>query len=250
MAPTSKTLLAIRLVDSKEVLTSEVANPIQRMNSEEWTQVSHDRIRNDNCQQMIFVEHPGSSFYSFSHDPTARNKAYRRGSIRLCESSEIWFASNADGSDGSDGSKMIIEKYSQAGDSIYKARFTKPEPTGDSYGSIIGPTFRAEGGYVNFEWWNTNQTRGLREIYRRMRVRFKEPLSPIRLPIGTAVRSLQNRTAPLGARPATPANDVGPADRSRRRSTVIHCHNVARSCVRESVTTIKSSQGASASRLS
>ena len=140
-----------------------------------WSTLSYDKARHDHCGKLIRLEKPGTplmqGWFLFNGDPTGRKKARYTGNV-LCEGDSLWFFDYA-----SERGKMILTKYTAAGDLAYRVSFDKPKPIEGYAGHIMSPTLREEAGYLYFDWWNTNQSGADRHIRRAMKVRLATPAS-------------------------------------------------------------------------
>lgn len=155
-----------------EVVKSEHFNPDRVMSSEEWGDATYDRSRSSRCQQLIRPEFDGSGFFNFVRDSTLQRKAPTRVGIQICDPEQIWLGYYAA---GSDASKVVIAKYALDGRLIYRLKFQKPDVSAGYVGTIAGPTFRSESGYLVFDWVTANPSGTRWNVNRRINVRIAEP---------------------------------------------------------------------------
>lgn len=141
-----------------------------------WTDLAFDKPRDDRCAQLLKPEkagaHMAQGWLLFNADPTQRKKVRYTGTI-LCEAEALWFFDHT-----AERGTMIVTKYTIAGDLVYRIFFKEPEPIYGSSGHIMAPTFTEEAGFLNFEWWNSNQSGYDRHIKRSMKVRLAVPKAP------------------------------------------------------------------------
>lgn len=139
----------------------------------EWSKISYDKDRAKRCDTLIVPETRNTpltqTWHLFVADPSGRKKARYTGNA-FCDDDAIWFLDYV-----IDKGRMTVIKYSTTGDLFYQVSFAKPNELSGFAGSMMGPTFKAENGYVRFEWWNTYQSGWDRQVARSMRVQFMEP---------------------------------------------------------------------------
>lgn len=157
-----------------EVLETEVHTPDKVMSGEAWSKLSWDKARHDRCAELAPPVSSGSQLRRFAADPSGTKRMSERLPFFLCGPDGIWTGSYV----GRERGMMELEKYSAAGDLLYKVQFRNPDEFRHYYGSIAGPTLKSVNGYTEFEWWNNNQSGNDRHISRRMKVRFREPALP------------------------------------------------------------------------
>ena len=164
-----------------EILSEKLYEPVWIIKNHDdgttkWSDLTFDGARHDRCAQLLKLEKTGTPLMQgwllFTADPTGRKKARYTGDV-LCEAAALWFFDYA-----AERGKMILTKYTAAGDLVYRVSFDKPAPIFGFAGHIMSPTFKAEGGYLNFDWWDSNQAGDDRHIKRSMKVRLAEPKAP------------------------------------------------------------------------
>jgi hypothetical protein len=164
-----------------EILSEKLYEPVWIIKNHDdgttkWGDLAFDKPRHDRCAQLLKLEKAGTplgqGWFLFTADPTGRKKARYTGEV-LCEAEVLWFFDYA-----AERGKMILTKYTAAGDLVYRISFDKPAPIYGFDGHIMGPTFKEEGGYLNFDWWDSNQAGNDRHIKRSMKVKLAEPKVP------------------------------------------------------------------------
>jgi hypothetical protein len=111
----------------------------------------------------------------FVKDPTGNKKARYAGAL-FCDEESLWFV---DYYEPKDPAHVSVVKFTNSGDLRYRLKFTKPDAPRGYHGSIMGPTFRSESGFLYFEWWNfkhlgASEGGGV-QVERSMKVRLREP---------------------------------------------------------------------------
>lgn len=164
-----------------EILTEKIYEPVWIIKNHDdgttkWADLVFDKPRHDRCAQLLKLEKAGTplmqGWFLFTADPTGRKKARYTGEV-LCEAEALWFFDYA-----AERGKMILTKYTPAGDLVYRISFDKPAPIYGFAGHIMNPTLKAEAGYLNFDWWDSDQAGRDRHIKRSMKVRLAEPKAP------------------------------------------------------------------------
>ena len=164
-----------------EILSEKLYEPVWIIKNHDdgatkWADLTFDKPRHDRCAQLLKLEKAGAplmqGWFLFTADPTGRKKARYTGEV-LCEAEALWFFDYA-----AERGKMILTKYTAAGDLIYRISFDKPAPMHGFAGHIMNPTFKEEAGNLNFDWWDSNQAGNDRHVKRSMKVRLAEPKAP------------------------------------------------------------------------
>jgi len=162
-----------------EVLAQKTYDPVWIIKEDrdasvsKWSAIAWDKTRDDRCSTLLTPETVGApqvqTWYLFAKDATRRKKARYTG-FAICDPDAIWFQDYV-----IEKGRMVLTKFTAQGDFQYRISFEKPiEPYGFA-GGIMLPTFRAQDGYLYFDWWNTNQSGWDRHVARSMQVRVKEP---------------------------------------------------------------------------
>jgi hypothetical protein len=122
------------------------------------------------------------TWHLFVNDPTGRRKVRYTGAA-ICDPDAIWFLDYV-----IEKGRTTLTKYFTNGELAYRLSFEKPpEPYGYP-GGILIPTFKSVDGYLQFEWWNTNQSGFDRHIKRSIKVRLQEPMPPPNIAVQGTLR--------------------------------------------------------------
>lgn len=185
-------VLDIKIYDPERVVKGDA-----QIQSQNWTAISWDKERYDKCRSLVRRVGDDSDrpelrgWLLFVNDPTGLKKARDSGEI-FCSDDALWFPDFS-----LDPRHVILTKFTIGGDFVYRLNFEKPHSPGGYLGHIMQRTFRAENGYLYFDWWNTNQSGWDRRIRRSLKVRVREPQSvPTRAAesdISTAAGSAKSR---------------------------------------------------------
>ncbi len=162
-----------------EILEEKVYDPVWVIKEEpmsnvsKWSELTWDSKRDERCKTLLKPEIDGApqlqTWHLFVNDLSGRKKVRYTG-IAICDPDAIWFLDYV-----IEKGRTVLTKYSANGDLIYRVGFDKPiEPYGYP-GGIIFRTFTVENGYLQFEWWNTNQSGRDMHVKRSLKVRFREP---------------------------------------------------------------------------
>lgn len=141
--------------------------------ADQWSKLAWDSERWDACKKFFRPADPNNplldGWHLFTNDPTGKKITVYNGN-RICDANTIWMWDYV-----AERGRMVLIKVSPTGDVIYRISFEKPDEPMRFRGGIMYPTLIAKGGYVYFEWWNTNQSGRNMHIKRAMKVRFREP---------------------------------------------------------------------------
>jgi len=159
------------VVAEQDVVHSEHFDPPKtigdRPASTEWTRLFWDEHREKRCRELIKPEFVGahSNFWSvFTNDPTRRHK------IRLvpliCDDAAIW---NFDY--GAMPGHVVVSKYDLEGNLKYRLSIAQPA----GHAVIRQPSFHAEEGTLDFEWWSGSHSGSSYNVTSVTRVRVREP---------------------------------------------------------------------------
>jgi hypothetical protein len=161
-----------QLVDL-EILETQMYEPERVFLGEEWKDVSWDQLRADQCMSLVRRVGDASDrpelrgWLLFVNDSTGNKKARNLGQM-FCNSEALWFTEYWD------PQHVILTKFTVSGDFVYRVKFARPAPPSGYSGFIVQSTFRADDGYLNFEWWNAEQSGSGRRARRSMKVRIRE----------------------------------------------------------------------------
>lgn len=187
-----------------ETLEERIHEPVlvikgdRESSSAEWSKLSWDRIRTERCKTLLKPETKDAltqTWHLFIGDPSGRKKAKHTGHA-FCDEDAIWFLDYA-----IEKGRLILTKYSPTGDLSYQVSFAKPNEPAGFQGHIMIPTFRADNGYVRFEWWNTKQSGWDRHVARSLRVQFAEPLPTV----DPSSEKSSNEQSPASVRSSVPS---------------------------------------------
>ena len=103
-------------------------------------------------------------------------KKARDAAAIFCDAESLWFVDYYQAENPDD---IIMVKFTNSGDFRYRLKFAKPDAPRGYVGSIMAPTFRSEGEFLYFEWWNfrhlgASEGGGV-QIERSIKVRLREP---------------------------------------------------------------------------
>lgn len=186
-----------------EILEEKTYDPVWIIKKEpmsdvsKWSEMAWDKVRWDRCKNLLKPETKGAplmqTWHLFVNDPSGRKKVRYAGDA-ICDPDAIWFMDYV-----IENGRMVLTKYAINGDLIYRVSFEKPaEPWGFA-GGILIPTFKAQDGYLYFEWWNTNQSGLDRHVKRSMQVRLREPVDTPNIAVEGDTPLV---TLPLASRPS------------------------------------------------
>ena len=165
-----------------EILETKLYDPVWTIKGDaqiqfrDWSAIAWDAKAYASCRALVRKVGDDSDkpelrgWLLFVNDPTGTKKARDSGTI-FCNTEMMWFIEY-----GLDRKHVYLSKFTIQGNFIYRLSFEKPDEPYGYTGGILQPTFRAEDGYLYFEWWNTNQSGWNRDIKRAMKVRTREPL--------------------------------------------------------------------------
>lgn len=139
-----------------------------------WVELASDKAREERCKKLLRSEVQGVTvesvrrWYLFAEDKTGSKKA-RYTQHAICDPDAIWLVDYV-----TEIGSTTLWKYTIAGDFIYRISFKKPaEPF--HYAGIMHSTFKAEDGYLRFEWWSLNRPNEDPYVKRSLRMQIREP---------------------------------------------------------------------------
>lgn len=160
------------LLDAKEY------TPEQVVGLDEWERLTYDRVREEACNGMFRPVDPDDYMMGerFVYDSTATkrvpysvNSQRQMGVRQLCDG-HIWFVTHREEQD-----KIVITKFTVAGDLVYRVSFGRPEGIQGSVGYIAIPSLKSEGGYLYFDWQDFRDLNQQWRIKRTLKIRLREP---------------------------------------------------------------------------
>jgi len=167
-----------------EVLETKVYEPVWVIEGNadiqfsKWNEIAWDSEQAKRCSALVRMvgdetDRPElRGWLVFVKDETRNRKARYPGTM-FCDDRWIWMV---DYHVPPDTAYTFITKFSHSGELQYRLKFAKPSPPSSGFlGGLLQSRFRAEGGFLYAEWWNTNQSGYSRHVSRAMKMRLKEP---------------------------------------------------------------------------
>jgi hypothetical protein len=161
-----------------EILESHTFESAKVFSQIEWRERISDRNRWVQCRSLVRRVEDNSDmpqlrgWLVFVNDPTGTRKARDTGAM-FCDADALWFAEYGD------RKHVFLTKFTIAGDFVYRLKFRRPASFAYYVGSILQPSFRAEAGYLYFEWWESQYSGASNGdtwlVKRTMQVRLREP---------------------------------------------------------------------------
>ncbi len=142
-----------------------------------WDSLTWDSDRYALCRKLVQLVGDNTDtpelrgWLLFVNDPTKEKKARNNFTI-FCNAEAVWFPDYV-----AEPGRVVLTKFSIAGDFLYKLSFDKPSQPEGFQGGIVYKTFTAKDGFLFFEWLNSNQSGSDRHIRRSMKVRIREPIT-------------------------------------------------------------------------
>lgn len=164
-----------------EILETNNYNPVRSIGKDEWSRLVSDKDRSEYseyCKSLFKQADPKEPWLGkrFTKDSTGQkivpyNKSsLSTGAHRLCDKDYILYYAHLELTN-----KMVITKYTNTGDMLYRISFQKPEEVKGFTGYIQTPTIKSEHGYLTFEWWHFRDYNKMWEVKRTLKVRLREP---------------------------------------------------------------------------
>ena len=178
-----------------EILEIKDYTPDRLISPDEWARVAFDEKRSAYCGALFKSADPDDSWMGerFVKDSTGQKRTpydnfdIRSGAKRLCDRDNIWFFAHLE-----EPNKMVLTKYTTAGDLLYRISFANPEDVKDFFGYIMPPTLKSENGYLYLEWWHFRDIEREWHVKRSLKVRLSEPKSSISTAIGQNATQISN----------------------------------------------------------
>lgn len=139
-----------------------------------WGAMAADKAREERCKQLLRSEVQGATvetvrqWYLFVEDKTGRNRAGYTGDA-ICDPNAIWLVDNR-----TENGSTTLWKYTITGDFVYRISFKRPANP-FHYAGIMMSTFKAEDGYLRFEWWGPGQPSEDPYVKRSLQMQIREP---------------------------------------------------------------------------
>ncbi len=141
---------------------------------EKWNALSFNETNHTQCMSYIkqvsdYSERPElRGWFIFVNDPTGNNKAKFTGQI-LCNTDAIWFSDYV-----IEKGRVVLTKFTTTGNFIHRLSFIRPDTQKFHDGYIVQSTFKSDGKYLTFDWWNSNQGGYSHTLKRTLKIRLKE----------------------------------------------------------------------------
>lgn len=142
---------------------------------ERWNALSFNEVQHKQCMSYIkqvsdYSDRPElRGWFIFVNDSTGNNKAKFTGQV-LCNSDAIWFTDYV-----IEKGRVVLSKFTIKGDFIYRLSFARPDTQVFHDGYIVQSTFKSDGTYLAFDWWNSNQGGYSHILKRALKIRLEEP---------------------------------------------------------------------------
>jgi hypothetical protein len=167
--------VTLEVLDTKVYDPPKVIEGNNQIQAQNWIALTVNVDQAKNCHSRLRqigddTDRPELiGWWMFSEDPTGRNKA-RMPSWMYCDADAFWFSDY-----GIERGNVVLTKFTRTGGPVYRISFHTPAVLGGLPGGIIQKTFRREGGYLYFEWWNADQSGWSHMISAIRTVRMREP---------------------------------------------------------------------------
>lgn len=176
--PLPAVILPMAMEVSPELLGATEYTPERIVSNDEWGRLAFDREREESCRKLFRLADPDDSMMGerFVKDntgekkvPYSKNGKREMGVRQICDE-HIWFVAHQE-----ERGKMVITKFTIAGDLVYRISFRWPEPIQGFIGYISIPSLRSEAGYLYFDWQDFRNTANEWHIKRIFKMRLREP---------------------------------------------------------------------------
>jgi hypothetical protein len=167
--------------EEAEVVETKVYDPPMEViedkhgSFEKWNALSFNETNHKQCMSYIEQVSDYSSrpelrgWFVFVNDPTGNNKAKFTGGI-LCNTDAIWFTDYV-----IEKGRVVLTKFTTTGNFIYRLSFARPDTQKFYEGYIVQSSFKSDGKYLTFDWWNSDQGGYTHTLKRSLKIRLKEP---------------------------------------------------------------------------
>lgn len=145
---------------------------------DDWERLTFDKKREGECKKLFRPTNQNDYMQDqrFVGDPTggkrvpySSNGQFQMGVRMLCDE-YVWFVTHQEVS-----GKMVITKYTHAGDIAFRISFLRPEPVPGFVGYIAIPSLRSEAGFLYFDWMDFRDINREWHIKRILKLRVREP---------------------------------------------------------------------------
>ncbi|THF62244.1 hypothetical protein [Pseudothauera rhizosphaerae] len=178
--PLPQAVLPLPVEGSPEVLESVEYTPERIVAWDEWSSLVSDKKRQGECKKVFRPADPGDRMQGqrFVHDktgnkqvPYSRTAQFDSGVKVLCDE-YVWFITHLE-----EPGKMVVSRYTIAGDLVSRISFRKPEKIGPFIGHIRAPSLHTKDGYMYFDWHDFQSNGRTWHIRRWLKMRMKEPVA-------------------------------------------------------------------------
>lgn len=176
--PLPHTTLPAAIEGIPEILEANNYTPDRIAIGEEWSNLVFDQRREGECKKLFRPTNTNDYLQGqrFVKDntgnkaaPYSRTAQFNPGVRVLCDN-YVWFITHLE-----EKGKIVISKYTDIGDLIYRTSFRYPDQIKGFVGYIRIPSLRYEGGYLYFDWLDFLDINGQRHIKRWLKMRMQEP---------------------------------------------------------------------------
>ena len=154
-----------------EILETKTYDPAWTVPGPEWSRLTWSQQRAKQCAALLGPadkHNPRLDTYkSFIKNPSRVTHNIRP---RICDADALWVLDSA-----AEPGRVVLIKANAAGDVLYRISFEKPAGADAYSGAIAQSTFRAEGGYLYFDWWNASQSGRDWQVRSNVKARVREP---------------------------------------------------------------------------
>ncbi len=164
-----------------EILNGKVHSPVWTVQhrsgngDKDWGQLTFNSEKHKACSALVYVEGSNTDkpelrgWTLFVKDASKTKKSLGSNTV-FCDDSFIWFLSF-----DPKINRFVFNKYTHGGDLIYRLNFERPPDPDGFRGHMVQSTFRAEKGYLYFDWWFSAQSGDSWQVLNSSQVRVREP---------------------------------------------------------------------------
>ncbi len=165
-----------------EIIEAIDYTPERIVIGDDWTHLMFDQKRDGGCKNLFRPTDPddymqGQRFVNDSTGqkpvPYSQKAQFNMGVSVLCDD-HLWFVTHREEKD-----KIVISKFTDTGDLLYRTSFHNPDRVAGFVGSIRVPSLRSDGGYLYFDWLDFRDILGEWHIKRWLKMRMREPDSKL-----------------------------------------------------------------------
>ena len=176
------------IFDTKNFDPEMVATHSSEGKPSEFSKLIWDSQRVEACKVFLKPADPDNplldGWQGFVQDKTGQQIMASTGGTRLCDPDVMWIFNYA-----AERDRIVIIKVNPSGEVLYRISFKKPVPVSGYYDEafIAYTTFKAENGFLTFEWYDTRSLGNTRYIKRIIKVKIKEPSTSAPFTVGGEV---------------------------------------------------------------